>query len=144
MLSVKLSISTKIITIALLLVVLVGCGGGRATTSSSVPSTDISQSDNTDSGTVAGTGTGTGTATLTWTPPTTYTDGSVISALGGHIIYMNDGHGFVKLLTLTNPGLSTYVVENLEPGTYWFVVTAFDVDGVESSFSNEGSVTITS
>jgi hypothetical protein len=38
---------------------------------------------------------------------------------------------------------STYTVTGLAPGTYYFAVTAFNTDGMESSFSNEVSTTIT-
>ena len=35
--------------------------------------------------------------------------------------------------TIDNPTISTYVVENLAPGTYAFVATAFNAAGVESA-----------
>jgi hypothetical protein len=37
--------------------------------------------------------------------------------------------------------LATYVVTNLAPGTYFFVVTAYNSVGVESAFSGPGSKT---
>jgi hypothetical protein len=45
-------------------------------------------------------------------------------------------------VTLNNPGLTTYVVDNLAPGTYEFVATAFNAAGVESRFSNAASKTV--
>jgi len=36
----------------------------------------------------------------------------------------------------------TYTVQNLAPGTYFFVVTAYNTAGLESGFSNEVSTTI--
>jgi hypothetical protein len=39
-------------------------------------------------------------------------------------------------VTITNASISTYVVENLVPGTYEFVATAFNEAGVESVNSN--------
>ena len=38
---------------------------------------------------------------------------------------------------------STYTVTGLAAGTYYFAVTAFNVDGLESAFSNEVSTTVT-
>ena len=38
--------------------------------------------------------------------------------------------------------VTTYTVSNLAPGTYYFVVTAYDSSNDESSFSNEASKTI--
>jgi len=124
--------NVKIITIALIMVVLVGCGGGRATTSSS------EQSGN---GT---TGNGTKGATLNWLPPTMYTDNTPLTELVGHNIYINDGNGFTKLTTINNPGVTTYVVENLAAGTYTFAVTAYDAQGIESAFSNQASISVSS
>jgi hypothetical protein len=34
------------------------------------------------------------------------------------------------------------VVENLLPGKYYFVVTAYDASGNESGYSNEASIAI--
>jgi hypothetical protein len=45
--------------------------------------------------------------------------------------------------TTVNLGTSTtYVVNNLASGTYYFAVTVVNSSGVESSFSNEVSKTI--
>ena len=37
---------------------------------------------------------------------------------------------------------STYTVTGMAPGTYYFAITAFNVDGLESAFSNEVSTTV--
>lgn len=87
--------------------------------------------------------TGTGVATLSWTPPTTNTDGSVLNDLAGYKIYYGTTPGsYPNAVTVDNPGLSDYVVENLAPGTYHFVVTAFDSAGNESAYSNVASKTV--
>lgn len=80
--------------------------------------------------------------TLNWTAPTTHEDDSVLNDLAGHNIYINDGSGMRKLDSIDNPSVSTYIVENLEPGTYTFTVTAFDSHGVESQFSNEAVIDV--
>ncbi len=42
-----------------------------------------------------------------------------------------------------NPGIATFVVDNLSGGaTYYFAVKAINSEGVESAFSNEASKSI--
>jgi hypothetical protein len=92
---------------------------------------------------IAVVGTSTGSATLSWTPPTTNTDGSPLANLSGYRVYWGTASGdYPNSVTLNSSGLASYVVENLGPGTYYFVVTALSSAGTESSFSNMGSKTI--
>ncbi len=85
----------------------------------------------------------TGSATLSWTPPTANEDGSVLTDLAGYKIhYGASSRSYTNTIVLSNPGLSTYVIDNLTAGTYYFVVTAFNTPGNESAYSNEGSKTI--
>ena len=44
---------------------------------------------------------------------------------------------------IDTPGISSYVIENLLPDTYYIVATAFTTSGVESGFSNEAVKTVT-
>ena len=84
-----------------------------------------------------------GSATLSWVPPTTNTDGSALTNLAGYKVYWGPSQGnYPNSVTLANPGLTSHVVSNLSPGTYFFVVTAYNAAGVESSFSPVGSKTI--
>jgi hypothetical protein len=84
-----------------------------------------------------------GSATLSWMPPTTNTDGSPLIDLAGYKVYWGPSLGnYPNSTTLSNPGLTSYVVTNLAPGTYYFVATAFNTSGVESSFSGVASKTI--
>jgi Putative Ig domain len=79
----------------------------------------------------------TGAVTLNWVPPTDKTDGSHLSDLAGLKVYWGTTKGvYASSATVSNAGLVTYVVENLVPGTYHFMVTAFDRSGVESGPSN--------
>jgi hypothetical protein len=85
----------------------------------------------------------TGSATLSWTPPTQNTDGSPLTNLAGYRIYWGTQQGtYPNSVTLNNPGLATYVVEGLASGIHFFVATAVNTAGVESSFSGEASKTI--
>lgn len=84
-----------------------------------------------------------GSATLSWTPPTQKTDGSPLTDLAGYKIYWGTSKGnYTHSATLSNPGLTSYVIDQLTPATWYFVATAFDSSGVESSFSNAASKTI--
>ncbi len=78
----------------------------------------------------------TGSATLSWTPPTENTDGTALTDLAGYRIYWGTTVGsYPNSLTIDNPGITTYVVENLAPGSYAFVATSINADGVESGYS---------
>ncbi len=81
-----------------------------------------------------------GSVMLDWEPPTENIDGSPLRRLGGYRVYWGPVHGhYPHSTTIDNPGLATYVVEQLAPGTWFFVVTAFTADDVESEFSNVAS-----
>jgi hypothetical protein len=78
-----------------------------------------------------------GSATVTWVPPTQNTDGSPLTDLAGYKIYWGTSPGvYSNSLTVDNPGLAAYVVENLVPAKYYFVATAVNAEGVESEPSN--------
>lgn len=84
-----------------------------------------------------------GTATLRWLPPLERTDGSALTNLAGYVVYWGTRIGdYDHSVRITNPGITSYMVENLTPATWYFVVTAFDASGIESDFSGVGSKTI--
>ena len=81
-----------------------------------------------------------GTATLTWTIPTERTDNTPLDNLEGFHIYFGQSSGdYANKITVNNSTISNYMVDNLGAGRWYFVVTAFDSDGLESNPSNEGS-----
>ena len=83
----------------------------------------------------------TGSATLSWNAPTTNTDGTPLTDLAGYKVHMGTSSGnYTTVVDIGN--VMTYTVSNLAPGTYYFVVTAYDSSSNESSFSNEASKTI--
>jgi hypothetical protein len=85
----------------------------------------------------------TGSATLSWLPPTTNTDGTPLTNLAGYRIYWGTAPGnYSSSTTVMNPGLTTYVVGNLTPNTYYFAVTAVSSAGAESVFSNAATKVI--
>jgi len=86
----------------------------------------------------------TGSATLSWQPPTENTDGSPLQNLAGYVVYWGTASGsYSHSETIDNAGASAYTVGNLLAGqTYYFSLTAYSDDGLESNFSNEASKTI--
>ena len=80
---------------------------------------------------------GLGSVTLSWTPPTQNTDGTTLMDLNSYRVYYGSSAGnYPNRIDLDNPGLSSYVVDNLSSGTYFFVATAVNDLGMESNFSN--------
>jgi len=85
----------------------------------------------------------TGSATIDWTPPTLNDDGTQLTNLKGYRIYYGTNSASLStVLDLPNPGLTSAVVENLSPATWYFAVKAYNTAGVESMLSNIGSKTI--
>jgi hypothetical protein len=81
---------------------------------------------------------GTGSVTLSWTAPTKREDGTALTNLAGYYIRYGRLSGIYDYeIKIDNPSVTTYVVEGLKPGVWYFVVSAFDSDGVESNYSNE-------
>jgi hypothetical protein len=83
-----------------------------------------------------------GTATLNWDAPTQNTDGTPLTDLAGYKIYYGTNAAqLTQQITLNGPS-TTYVVNGLTSGTYYFAVTAYTADGTESAQSNVGTKTI--
>ena len=81
--------------------------------------------------------------TLSWMPPAYKADGSALFDLAGFRIYYGHESGeFPFVIEIDNPGLTSFVVENLAPGTYYFATTAVDGSGAESSLSEIVEITI--
>lgn len=82
-----------------------------------------------------------GNATLSWQAPTTNEDGSPLTDLAAYRIYWGQASGsYPNDVIVMNPGLTTFVVDNLTRGTtYFFAVKALNSNDLESAFSNEAS-----
>ena len=78
-----------------------------------------------------------GQAILSWDPPATNADGSPLTDLNGYRIYYGTSSGVYE--TVIDVGsVITSTVTNLTDGSlYYFAVTAYDLSGNESDFSNE-------
>ena len=82
---------------------------------------------------------GNGAATVSWTIPTQRTDNTPLTDLAGFNVYYGQASGdYANKVVVNNPGIATHVVDNLSAGTWYFIVTAVDQDGLESNPSNEG------
>lgn len=85
-----------------------------------------------------------GSMTLNWAAPTQNADGSTLTDLAGYYIYYGETWGnYPNRIRIDNPGLTTYIVENLLPRTYYVVATSFNSAGVESGYSNVATKLVT-
>jgi len=81
--------------------------------------------------------------TLQWDAPTENVDGSALSDLKGYKVhYGQESNSYEDTIEIANPGLTTYVVDNLPSGTYYFAVTAYNSNGHESTLSGEVSTQV--
>jgi hypothetical protein len=86
---------------------------------------------------------GIGTATLSWEPPRRNTDGTAIVNLTGYLIYYGRSPSNLNVtIRIPDPYVTTYTVDKLGPGTYYFCIVAFTVTGIRSSDSLTVSKTI--
>lgn len=84
-----------------------------------------------------------GTAQISWTPPTANTDGSSLTDLSGYrLSYGTSTAALTNVAQIATAGVSSYLVENLSPGTWYFTVKAYTSSGMESAASTIVSKTI--
>jgi hypothetical protein len=85
--------------------------------------------------------TASGVASLSWTAPPANTAGATNLA-GYHIYYGPNANSLTHLVDVGNAASTTYVINNLTAGMWYFAVTAYNTAKVESTFSAVVSVTI--
>ena len=80
----------------------------------------------------------TGAVTLDWTPPTSNTDGSVLSNLAGYrIAYGTDPNSLGQTIEVSNPSVTSYVVQNLSGGDLVLLAALLhERPGAKSASSN--------
>jgi hypothetical protein len=84
-----------------------------------------------------------GNAALDWTAPTENSDGSVLTNLAGYNVhYGTSPDELTHIDKLANPGLTSYVVEDLSTGKWYFSISSYATNGTESSNSGVVSTTI--
>lgn len=84
-----------------------------------------------------------GRVTLSWTAPTENTDGTPLINLSGYKIHYGTSAGSLnQSIAVNTVGVTTYMVDNLEPATWYFAITAVTSAGAESGYSNLANKTI--
>jgi len=84
-----------------------------------------------------------GSIVVSWDPPTLRENGSPLTNLAGYKLHWGTALGhYPNLASIPNAGIATYVIDELPPGTYYLVATAYDAAGMESGFSNVATATI--
>jgi hypothetical protein len=82
-------------------------------------------------------------ATLSWTLPTQNADGTTLANLRGfRVLYGRSAGNLDQSITLDNPSINTYVVDNLASGTWFFAVVSVNAAGTESQATNVVSASI--
>lgn len=84
-----------------------------------------------------------GNVTLSWIAPTQNADGSPLTNLAGYKIHYGKNSGiYDHEIRIDSPGVTTYVVDNLVPHTYYFAATSVNSSGIESAYSGEAIRTV--
>ncbi len=120
-----------ILALVLTASLLSACGGSSSTSSTSGAA---SQSLSTSSG-----------VSLSWTAPSSRTDGTFLplTELAGYRIYMGTSSDNLNpVVDLSDDTVTSYTVNNLSAGSYYFAVSAYDTDGAESGYSEIIQVTL--
>jgi hypothetical protein len=78
-----------------------------------------------------------GSVKLSWLAPTQNTDGSPVTELAGYRIYYGtDPAELTELINIAGADSTSYVVDGLATGTYYFSVMAYNSSGFNSGRSN--------
>ena len=149
-----------------LAIALAGCGDDESGASAAAATTSSTgTTSSTPPQTVADTGSGTSTTTtggsssttapptgtttsstvvtLGWVAPTQNSNGTPITGLAGYKIhYGTASEDYTQVVSISNPSLSRYVIDSLPSGTYYFAITAYNAQGIESPLSGEISTTL--
>jgi len=84
-----------------------------------------------------------GSTTLAWAAPTEDESGEPLTDLAGYNIYCWAGAGhYTDTFHVDGPATTSYLIEELEPGTYYCAISAVNADGVESVLSNVVAKTV--
>jgi Putative Ig domain len=84
-----------------------------------------------------------GTATVSWVAPTENVNGTALTDLAGYNVYYGTNSASLsQKVAVSNAGATAYTVNGLTSGTWYFAVTSYTSDGVESARSPLSSKTI--
>ncbi len=80
---------------------------------------------------------------MSWEPPRRNLDGSVIGNLAGYFIYYGkDPTNLNAIIKIPDPYVTTYTIDKLAPGTYYFRIVAFTEAGAKGTSTPTVSKTI--
>jgi hypothetical protein len=144
----RLIVAIRWIAMLVVTVALAACGSVGVSSSSAASSASIAAVTSTDSSPPAASqpnlpAPGVGGMTLSWDPPDENTDGSALTNLAGYRIYYGtSADDLNRVIEISGVGLTTYVVDDLTSGTYYFAIRAYNTLGAESALSKIVSGTI--
>jgi hypothetical protein len=79
-------------------------------------------------------------AMLSWQAPAENEDGTPIEGLAGYYIHFGQSAAELdQLVEVSDAASTTYVINGLSSGTYYFAVSAYNVFGIEGPLSNIAS-----
>jgi hypothetical protein len=85
----------------------------------------------------------TGSATLSWSVPTQNTDGTALTDLAGYrIVYGTSASELNQTVQIANTGTTSYKIDNLASGTWYFALRSYNSGGAESANSTVASKAI--
>ncbi len=143
----RLTVASRLLATVVVIGALAACGGGgsSASTSSSASVAPLSSSGSSPpaSSPPSASTSSIGAATLSWAAPDENTDGSALANLAGYRIYFGtSADALDRVIDIPSVGITTYVVDDLTAGTYFFSIRAYNAVGAESALSNIVSDTI--
>lgn len=76
--------------------------------------------------------------TVSWIPPTENEDGTHLTDLAGYRIYYGTSPGkYSETIEVASAGLTSYVIDDLTPGTYYLAMTSVNSQEIESQKTPE-------
>ena len=86
-----------------------------------------------------------GLVSISWVAPTSRVDNSTLSLseIAGYRVYRGtDPDNLVLLKDTTDPSITNLNITETQPGTYYYAVTTYDTNGLESNYSEVVSKTV--
>lgn len=84
-----------------------------------------------------------GTAKLNWTAVNSDIAGVPLKDLAGYKVYYGESpHDMGNVAVVPDPARTSYTVEHLAPGTWYFTVVAYTKSGAQGTVSNVISKTV--
>lgn len=81
--------------------------------------------------------------TLQWSKPLSYVDDTAVTISRYKIYYGTESGNYTQTVDIEDGNATSYTITGLNANTtYYFVITAYDADGVESDPTDEQSKTL--